>query len=313
MPAPPTLLQLLLALAAGLLLLWLFDRLAPARAARLGMALERRRAGVRVRHASIAGFELPYLEGGSGAPLVLIHGFGGDKDNFVRIARFLSPHYRLLCPDLPGFGAASRDAGASYTIADQVERLRAFLDTVAPGPLHLGGNSMGGFIAAQFAATYPQRVASLWLLDAAGTAAAQDSAVLRHYRASGQMPLLVQREADFAALLASTSARPPFLPFSVKTMLARRAVADFALHSRIMRELTSAPLLEQQFAPQALPALIVWGERDQILDPAGAVTLGRLFPRSQQVLMAGIGHLPMLEAPRQSARDYLAFRRALSA
>lgn len=310
MPAP--LPALLLALAAGVLLLWLFDRLAPAQAARLGMALERRRSRVRVRHTRVAGFALPYLEGGSGTPLVLIHGFGGDKDNFVRIARFLTPHYRLLCPDLPGFGAASRDAGASYTIADQVERLRAWLDAVAPGPVHLGGNSMGGFIAAQFAATYPQRVVSLWLLDAAGTAAAQDSAVLRHYRASGQMPLLVRREADFAALLRSASARPPFLPFSVRTMLARRAVADFALHSRIMRELTSAPLLEQQFAPQALPALIVWGERDQILDPAGAVTLQRLFPRGQQVLMAGIGHLPMLEAPRQSARDYLAFRRTLA-
>ncbi|WP_174999416.1 alpha/beta fold hydrolase [Rugamonas aquatica] len=298
--------------AALLAAVLLFERVAPVAAARLGMALERRRAGLRLRQAALPGCSMPYLEGGSGDVLVLVHGFGGDKDNFTRIARFLTPRYRVLIPDLPGFGDASRDPQAGYAIADQVERLRAFLDRHAPGRVHLGGNSMGGYIAAQFAAGHPERVASLWLLDAAGTEAAQSSAALAGYRATGAMPLLVPQERDFAQLIASSSHRAFFLPYSVRTALARRAVADFALHTAIMRQVTASPLLERQFNALRTPALIVWGEEDLILHPSGAAALAALFGDHRVILMPGIGHLPMLEAPRRSAHDYFAFRRRLA-
>jgi pimeloyl-ACP methyl ester carboxylesterase len=310
MPIAPIVYPIAAALAALAIVILLANRLAPLAAARLGMGLERWRAGLRLQRAAVPGFVMPYLVGGHGAPLVLVHGFGGDKDNFTRIARFLTPHYRVIVPDLPGFGEATRDAQASYTIAEQVERLRAFLDQVAPGPVHLGGNSMGGFIAAQFAATYPERVASLWLLDPAGTAAAQSSAVLEHYRATGEMPLLLRQVSDVRQLIASTTHHQPFLPYCVRTALGRRAVADYGLHCHIMRQLAEAPLLEQQYRELAVPALIVWGQQDRILHPSGAAALGALFRRSSTILMPGIGHLPMLEAPRRSARDYLAFRRA---
>lgn len=297
------------ALAALIMPVLLANRLAPLSAARLGMELERWRAGLRLWRVAVPGFVMPYLEGGRGAPLVLVHGFAGDKDNFTRVARFLTPYFRVIMPDLPGFGETTRNAQASYSIAEQVERLRAFLDQVAPGPVHLGGNSMGGFIAAQFAATYPERVASLWLLDPAGTAAAQTSAVLERYRATGEMPLLLRQVSDVRQLIASTTHHPPFLPYCVRTALGRRAVADYPLHCAIMRQLADAPLLEQQYRDLAPPALIVWGLQDRILHPSGAAALGALFRRSRTILMPGIGHLPMLEAPRQSARDYLSFRR----
>ena len=303
------------ALAAAtlpLLSLLAFERVAPLTAARLGMGLERLRSGLRLRGALVPGFHLPYLEGGSGEPLVLIHGFGGDKDNFTRVARFLTPHYRVICPDLPGFGDATRQADESYTIAEQVERLRTLLDQLAPGRIHLGGNSMGGFIAAQFAATYPERVASLWLLDAAGTEAAQSSPMLLHFRDTGQTPLLVRQPSDFNKLIAACSHRQPFLPYCVRTALGRRAAADFELHSRIMQQLAGVPLLEQQYRELAPPALIVWGECDQVLHPSGADTLLSLCRHGRAILMPGVGHLPMVEAPQRSAQDYLAFRRALS-
>jgi pimeloyl-ACP methyl ester carboxylesterase len=301
------------ALAILLLSLLAFERIAPLPAARLGLALERWRSGLRLRSAQVAGFDIPYLEGGSGEPLVLIHGFAGDKDNFTRVARFLTPHYRVIIPDLPGFGETTRKPDAGYTIAEQVERLRALLDQVAPGRVHLGGNSMGGFIAAQFAGTHPERVASLWLLDADGTEAARGSAILLHYRDSGEMPLLVRAPRDFNTLIAACSHREPFLPHCVRTALGRRGAADFELHTRIMRQLADVPLLEQQYRELAAPALIVWGERDRILHPAGADTLRTLCRHSSTILMPAIGHLPMAEAPRRSAQDYLAFRRGLAA
>jgi pimeloyl-ACP methyl ester carboxylesterase len=69
-----------------------------------------------------------------------------------------------------------------------------------------------------------------------------------------------------------------------------------------------SPALEAQFKTLSTPALIVWGVEDKILHPAGAETLCALFPNSDVRLMAGIGHLPMMEAPAVTAKDYLEFR-----
>jgi len=214
-------------------------------------------------------------------------------------------------PDLPGFGDAGRDPTASYGVADQVERLLEFLAALGLDRVHLGGNSMGGFIAAECAARHPQRVASLWLLDAAGTAAAHDTPMLHHYEASGEMPLLLRSTADVGALFKAIAAKPLFLPYSVKTVLARRAVSDYPLHARIMAQLfhQSSPL-ESRFKTIAAPALIVWGTEDKVLNPRGASALHALLPNSRVVLMSGVGHVPMLEAPRNTAEEYLRFRAA---
>lgn len=307
-----TVLSILFMFAAAVLLVLAFERLAPARAARLALAIERRRAGLRLHRATVRGAAMPYLEGGSGEPVVLLHGFAADKDNFTRIAGFLTRRCRVLIPDLPGFGEAGRDPQAGYGIVDQVEHLHAFLDQLGLSRVHLGGNSMGGFIAAQFAARHPALVASLWLLDAAGTAAAYDTPTVRGYQASGEMPLLLRSPDQFDALVRTCTARRIFIPWCIRHQLGRRGFADLALHTRIMQQVHASPLLEQQFAHIDTPALIVWGAADRVLNPAGAAALQALLPDSRAIVLPGIGHLPMLEAPRRCAADYLSFLRALA-
>jgi len=298
----------LMILLAVLLLPWAIGRLAPTRAAQLLLALDRRLSGLQAKTCTVRGQAMPYLEGGEGDPLVLIHGFAGDKDNYTRVARYLVPHYRVIIPDLPGFGEASRDPDASYTMADQVSNLVAFLDQLGLPQVHLGGNSMGGFIAAQMAGEHPERVVSLWLLDAAGTGAAHRSDMLQHYQGTGEVPLLVRSEADFRELLKTATYRIPFMPRCVRKFYARRAMADLPLHTGIMAQLAASPPLEEQFSAIAIPALIVWGEEDRMLDPAGASALHVLLPDSRMRMMPSVGHMPMLEAPAQAASDYLGFR-----
>jgi pimeloyl-ACP methyl ester carboxylesterase len=299
---------LLLVLVAVPAVVVALDLVAPEWMARRWIALERARAGLRAGRADVAGFSMPYLEGGRGEPLVLIHGFGGDKDNFARIAGRLTPHFRVLAPDLPGFGEASRDPAARYHIDAQVERLHAFIGQLGLGAVHLGGSSMGGFIAAQYAATYPAAVRSLWLLDAAGATLARGTELIGRYLETGEMPLLVRREADYGALLRAVTHRMPLLPYSLKRMLARRAVADFALHSRIFREIgIDSPVLDDRYAAIRAPTLIVWGREDRILNPAAGEAMRQAIPRSRLVLMGATGHLPMIERPRATAADFLAF------
>jgi pimeloyl-ACP methyl ester carboxylesterase len=298
-------------LAAAIVALLLAARLAPVRMLGLGVALERRISGLTLKSAQVDGFDIPYLEGGQGEALVLIHGFGGDKDNFTRIARFLTPHYRVLIPDQPGFGDSTRRLDARYGMADQVERIAAFMRQLGLGRVHMGGNSFGGFIAALHAARSPELVASLWLLDPAGTAASHSSAIIRHYEETGENPLLVKTVAGFDDVIRVTTHRSPFLPRFARTALGMRAVADFPLHTRIARELSASPLMETTYDTLATPALIVWGAQDELLSPAGAEAYRKLFPNSQVRMMQGIGHLPMAEAPRQTADDYLAYRKTI--
>ena len=104
-----------------------FEFLLPATAARAWIALIRQIAGLRTHRIELADATLEYLDGGSGEALLLIHGFGGDKDNFSLVAPFLTRHFRVIAPDLPGFGNASRDPAARYRIADQVRRLHELI------------------------------------------------------------------------------------------------------------------------------------------------------------------------------------------
>jgi pimeloyl-ACP methyl ester carboxylesterase len=297
----------------ALVIAWvMLNRVFPRQAAKAGIGLERWRSCLDSKIATIPGATMPYLEGGCGEPLVLIHGFGGDKDNFTRIARFLTPHYHLIIPDLPGFGDASRDPEASYQVTDQAKSLCEFLNVLGLKRVHLGGNSMGGFIACQFAAEQPERVASLWLLNAAGTQPAYESDLLKHYLSTGELPMLLRSAGDFKKLMQMTTHKPPFLPYAIRSTLARRSVADFDLHGEIIRQVTASPMLETQFKTIDTPALIVWGSEDQVLHPAGAAALQSLLPNSEVRMMSDIGHLPMLEAPRQTARDYIRYREGLS-
>jgi pimeloyl-ACP methyl ester carboxylesterase len=287
------------------------NRFAPSVAATIGLAIERRLARLAWDSASIPGAEMPYLEGGHGETIVLLHGFGADKDNFIRLAVHLTRHYHVVIPDLPAFGEASRYPDADYSIAAQATNLHAFLYKLGLDRVHLGGSSMGGFIATEFAARYPERVASLWLLSAAGTAAGLNSELERQYAATGLVPWLVPDLAAFERLLIATTARTPFLPSSTRRRLALRGAADFDLHKKVMRQLQDSPFLEARYFRIEAPALIVWGTADQIHNAGGADALQAIMPNSRVIRMPGIGHLPMVEAPRRCAMDYLAFLAAL--
>ncbi|MDE2150467.1 MAG: alpha/beta hydrolase, partial [Gammaproteobacteria bacterium] len=154
-------LLLLLLIALGAMLYALF----PQRLARAGIAVERSLASVTPKQLAIAGFKICYLDGGTAGDdreaLVLLHGIGADKDQWNRVTRCLRGRFRVIAPDLPGFGDSDKPPQADYSIPAQVENLKRFLDALGLDRVHLGGNSMGGLIAARFAARYQRRVITL--------------------------------------------------------------------------------------------------------------------------------------------------------
>lgn len=293
--------------------LFLMLAAAPERVLRAAFAAERRRAGL-----SRAVVDLPdgtryvYLDGGRGTPLILLHGFGADKDNFTRIARFLTPKFRVIIPDHVGFGESSHPADADYRPEAQVARLERFADALGLSTIHLGGNSMGGQIAATWAARRPDRVASLWLLAPAGVWSAGESELHQVIQATGKNPLLATSEQEFAELFRFVMSKRPFFPRPLLDVLAQERIRNYPLERRIFDQVVQDSI-ERRVAGLATPALIVWGDEDRALTPAAAPALRSLMPNAEVVMMTGIGHVPMVEAPRRTAADYLRFRARLGA
>ena len=96
--------------------------------------MERKASGLEQKSVEVNGMNIQYLEGGSGEPLVLIHGFGANKDNWTRIGKFLTPHFHVIAPDLPGFGESSKEPNGKYTIKDQAVFLKKFIEKIIISP-----------------------------------------------------------------------------------------------------------------------------------------------------------------------------------
>lgn len=306
-------LLLLLALLAGGPIAAVY--LAPGPAARFFIEAERERAGLVRKQIDLpGGLHYVYLEGGgknAGEPLLLLHGFGANKDNFARVARFLTPQYRVIVPDHVGFGESAHPQDADYTSAAQAERLHALAQALGIGRVHVGGNSMGGQIAMAYAARYPAETASLWLLDPAGVWSAPPSELRGIVAQTGRNPLIARNEEEFAQILPFVMSDPPFIPRPILDVMAQERIRNVALEERIFRQIADDSV-ESRVSGLAVPALIVWGERDRALHVGTAEVLHKLLPKSRVLIMPGIGHLPMIERPQQSADDYLRFRKELS-
>ena len=304
--------------ALGLALLFLLiaqamNRLMPERTVRLYRAWQRQRAGLTAAVQPLQGLQTPYLHGGKGEVLVMLHGFAADKDRFYDLARHLKDHTRLLIPEMAGHGDADKDPGADYSVVAQVERVRAFVHSHKLATIHLGGIGMGGTIAAWYAARYPDEVASLWLLNASATQDAWQAPWVQTYDATGHCPMIVQTLEEHLAKWKLGMDETKYLPYCVLHAWATAGARDFALHKTMFKAMRQTPPLENHYTGLQTPALIVGGELDRLVPAASVRTLAKVFTRAQAMVVQDLGHLPHLESPAQIAQDYVAFRAKLVA
>lgn len=260
------------------------------------------------------GEQLAYLEGGnlSGKPLLLIHGFGGNKDNFTRIADKLG-NYHIIIPDLLGFGESTKPMDADYRADAQAQRLHELLTFkgMADG-IHIGGNSMGGSISVAYAAMYPESVKSLWLLDSAGFWSA---GLYDKYKNAtpDNNPLVIHNTQDYFQLFDLVMFDPPYIPKSVQAVFAQNSINNQALHSRILEQIVmdDVEARAEVIAEYNIPTLIVWGDKDAVLKPKTADLMQAIIPQANVIIMPDVGHVPMIEAVKKTAADYKNFRAKL--
>jgi pimeloyl-ACP methyl ester carboxylesterase len=273
-------------------------------------------SGLSEKTVTVGPHQVHYLEGGTSdagyVPLVLLHGIFAEKDHWVDFARPLTGRYRIIAPDLPGFGESGRLPDQTYDYAAQTERLKNLLDALGVRRVHLAGNSMGGTIAALFAIAHPDRVASVALIGAPhGIRSPKPSAMDRLIDA-GKAPLVARNAVEFAQMMDLVFAQQPFLPYPILHATEQAALRNADSNMRLWNaQLKDRYLLDGRITALQQPTLVLWGGLDQVFDASGADLLRSRLKNPQIDVMPGVGHLPMMEAPSATAQKYALFLETL--
>lgn len=297
---------LLVLLFAPLIALALFYFVFPGRLVAIGRALLRRRGGMVQKSVTVDGRAWPYLEGGDASKplLLLVHGFAGDKDNWSMIAPYLTRDYHVIAPDLPGFGENERDPDLAYDLHAQTARLKQFADTLGLRRPHVGGNSMGGWIALRYAIDYPDALASLILLNNAGVNGEHESELQKQAANEDYNPLILASLEDADRLVAMVVHKPPYIPSRLKPVLYAdglkyRDQLD-TIFWVIATEGRDHPL-NDRLGEVKVPTLIIWGRHDQLLDVSCVPVLEAGIAGSVSHIFEHVGHVPMIEDPKATA------------
>ena len=266
-----------------------------------------------------------YLDfgGPAGAPLIVcVHGLGGSAVNWWAIAPLLTDRYRVLAPDLAGHGL-TQSLGRGTDVSSNRALLHRFIEQLAAGPVILMGNSMGGMISMLEAVAAPGSVAGLILLDPAVPAvpARPDprvAAMFALYLTPGVGRLIMDRrrhqapEAVVAAIMSLVCADPARVPADAVAQhveVARQRAAfvgtnqDYAAAIRsVVATASRSQAYRQGIRSISCPVLVVHGDRDRLVPLAAARAAVQANPSWSLVVLPGVGHVPQLEVPRDTAR-----------
>ncbi|MCL7943264.1 alpha/beta hydrolase [Marinobacter sp. ATCH36] len=274
---------------------------------------ERSGAGLEESSVRVDGMTIAYLsntEPVDGDTLVLIHGFGANKDNWTRLAKELTDEFNVFALDLPGHGDSSKELDLGYRFKDQVSHVSKILAALNIDQAHMMGNSMGGAITALYAATYPDQIKTAVLFDPAGIF--EFDSELVNLVMDGDNPLIPSKEGDFRRLIDFALEKKPFVPWPIYDVMEEKAIANQNVNEVIfaaIRDTGYEPHFRNTITGIQAPVLIIWGLEDRVINYRNAEVFVERIPDARKVLLEGVGHAPMVEVPVESAqlfREFLA-------
>lgn len=266
-------------------------------------------AGLERREVKVDDHHWVYLEGGKGETILFVHGFGAYKDLWGTFLPAFSGSYRLVVPDLPGFGENPGLASDTFDIPSQVTRLSQFVETIGLENFHMVGISMGGYISAYYASDHPDRVKSLLLMDAAGVDSRIPSYIWRRYQKDGNVPLIYRTPEQFDDLMGVLFYRPPWVPGRFKEYIAQKGAVNHDFHEKILREMVDGGmnLLENRLPKIRAKTLVIWGANDRVLHVSSVEAFQKGLRNCRTVILEQCGHIPYLEKPEETKRAYKDF------
>jgi pimeloyl-ACP methyl ester carboxylesterase len=243
-----------------------------------------------------------------GQPLVFVHGLSGCWPNWLEQLPVLAAEHRVITLDLPGFGHSPMPAG-EISISGYARLLERLLGELEVDAATVVGNSMGGFIGAELAIAFPQRVERLVLVSAAGISTVGEARAMRTVPTLRRLELILTACTAWMASKSDTVARRSRLRDATLNVVVRHpsrlpaALAAEQLRGAGKPGFIPAlqAILDYDFRDRlgeiACPTLIVWGDRDRLISVRDADEFARLIGNSRKVVFEDTGHMAMLERP----------------
>lgn len=226
-----------------------------------------------------------YFEGGTGEPLVLVHGLGGRADDWESlIPQLVRDHHHVYALDLPGYGRSEWPKSAQYSIPEFAGAVEAFMNNQHLTRADLVGWSMGGWIVMRVALDEPQRIRRLIVFDSAGLKfnLTWDTSLFA--------PDTPEKLRALDDLLMPTPA-PPMPGFVERGIFRYAARHGWVVRRNMDSLLTQKDLLDGQLGALRMPMLIVWGKQDRLIPVATGEAIHKDVPQSELEIFDGCGHL----------------------
>jgi pimeloyl-ACP methyl ester carboxylesterase len=237
----------------------------------------------------IAGKATVVMSGGEGDPFVYLHSSLGESHLWLPFYQSFAQKFRVIVPTHPGF----HQSGGFDQIADIEDMAFHYLDlfdALGIEQAHLGGVSLGGWIAAEFAVRWPERVKSLWIADAPGlwVEDATLGDLFRHMQNRKKIREMLFHDPNgpMASMIIKDQV-------DEQTMMS--AYQAMTVLARMVWERPYDPKLASRLRRIQCPTLLLWGDNDKLVPPAFGQAYHKLIAGSQMKLIKDCGHLPMFE------------------
>jgi pimeloyl-ACP methyl ester carboxylesterase len=260
------------------------------------------------RWVSVAGQPVNTIDLGEGPPLVFVHGLSGSWPNWLEQLPVFAGENRVIALDLPGFGHSPMPR-ERITISGYARLLDGLFEELGIDAATLVGNSMGGFVSAELAIAFGERVERLVLVSPAGLS------TYRHPRGTRALPALARGERIVAAYTAWLASKSDMV--TKRAFLRNATLGLVTAHpGRLPAALAAEQLrgagkpgfiqaleanLDYDFRDRlpeiACPTLIVWGDRDRVITVNDAAVYAELIPGSRKVVYEDTGHMAQIERP----------------
>ena len=248
------------------------------------------------------GAKIHYVEAGSGAPVILIHGLADNVAIWDPVIPALAARFRVIALDQIGFGRSDKPL-LNYRVSTLVDFLDVFLTELKIERASLVGNSLGGWVAAAYALAHPERVERLVLSDAAGYAALTKTIDSRSLRA------LRVPSRDDIRYLGPLSFHDKRFYQDVDTAFKERVTAgdSYTVAQVLDSMIRGDDALDNKLQTLKQPTLVLWGREDKLIPLSFGEQFHREIVDSRLRIIDNCGHMPQLECPNEFSAAVLKF------